>query len=1087
LPDRRPYFTMKLVEGRTLADLLRQRADPAENLPRFLTIFEQVCQTLAYAHSNGVIHRDLKPGNVMVGAFGEVQVMDWGLAKALARTEEEGDPPSSLIPHPSSLPETQPGAVLGTYAYMAPEQARGEVERLDERCDVFGLGAILCEILTGRPPFRGASGSELADRARRCDHAEALAALESGAVEADLARLVRACLAAEPSARPANAGAVAAALAAHLAGVQERLRRAELERAAAEARVVAERRRRWAQLAAAAAVLLLVVVGGGWAWYVHQERQQREFQAAQKQRDADATVAPSLTEAGRLFGGAKTAEKVGDLAKFDEALAAAQKADDLARASGASEDVQRRAAALVAELAGEARAAQRDRRLLTAILEVRGTGVEPKVHRDDSGSVIMMSADWQFRAAFLEWDPSFDVDALPTEAAAARLRGRPRVVLTEVIAALDRWTAERRQDEALRRKRPAAWEDGWRRVASLAAALDDGGAERRELRALYTGGGLEQERGLAALSVALRPVPVPFEAGPREGRDRLRQLADKVNVKEEPVLGLLTLAQALRVAGEESLAERLLRQGVRERPQEVALYVGLGQLLEGQPSPRWRDVQECYRVARALRPELGESLAHALVRGGQVQEGLALYDQLIAAAPDNPWLHFRHGWALCGQDRNGAGTAAFREAIRLRPNFAEAYNNLACALNNLGRHDEAEAACEKALHYMPDCGRAYNNLGIALADQGRYPEAEAAYQRAIALEPDAPLCYYNRGVTLADQGRYPEAEAALREAIRLQPDHQVAHNSLGIVLYRQGRSREAEAAYREAIRLQPDHHVAHYNLGTLLVERRRLKEAEAAYAEAIRLRPNLAEAHGNLGILLYDQGRFPGAEAAFREVTRLKPDFLPAHNNLGFALREQGRFVEALKELRQGHALAEAVSECERLIELDRKLPAVLSGQVEPANADECLGFAWLCQHYKHRFVTAARLWAGAFAADPNLLVTDPRQPRRYNAACSAALAAAGQGEDAGNLPDKVRLMLQRQARGWSRADLALWARMAERDEAPAKQLVRQAMQYWQQSADLAVVRDRGPLDTLPEDERRQWRQLWDDAAALLAQVGAPK
>jgi serine/threonine protein kinase len=82
-PDRRPYFTMKLVKGRTLAQLLAERTDPAQDRPRFLKVFEQVCQALAYAHARGVIHRDLKPANVMVGAFGEVMVMDWGLAKVL--------------------------------------------------------------------------------------------------------------------------------------------------------------------------------------------------------------------------------------------------------------------------------------------------------------------------------------------------------------------------------------------------------------------------------------------------------------------------------------------------------------------------------------------------------------------------------------------------------------------------------------------------------------------------------------------------------------------------------------------------------------------------------------------------------------------------------------------------------------------------------------------------------------------------------------------------------------------------------------------------------------------------------------------
>src|SRR5207245_2092537 len=81
LSDGRPFFAMKLIKGRTLADLVKERPSPADELPHFLGIVEQVCQTLAYAHSKGVIHRGLKPSNIMVGAFGEVQVMDWGLAK----------------------------------------------------------------------------------------------------------------------------------------------------------------------------------------------------------------------------------------------------------------------------------------------------------------------------------------------------------------------------------------------------------------------------------------------------------------------------------------------------------------------------------------------------------------------------------------------------------------------------------------------------------------------------------------------------------------------------------------------------------------------------------------------------------------------------------------------------------------------------------------------------------------------------------------------------------------------------------------------------------------------------------------------
>ena len=174
--DRRPYFSMKLVKGRTLASLLDARwhgglrgpapetVPPTDDLPRFVSIFQQVCRTMAYAHSRGVIHRDLKPSNIMVGGFGEVQVMDWGLAKVLPRggvaDESRGIERHEQVSvirtlrSGSDADASQAGSVMGTPAYMPPEQAGGDIEALDERADVFGLGAILCEILTGAPALR---------------------------------------------------------------------------------------------------------------------------------------------------------------------------------------------------------------------------------------------------------------------------------------------------------------------------------------------------------------------------------------------------------------------------------------------------------------------------------------------------------------------------------------------------------------------------------------------------------------------------------------------------------------------------------------------------------------------------------------------------------------------------------------------------------------------------------------------------------------------------------------------------------------------------------------------------------------------
>lgn len=345
--DKRPFFSMKLVKGETLSKLLADRRSPSDERARFVGIFEQICQTMAYAHSRGVIHRDLKPANVMVGAFGEVQVMDWGLAKVLQAGGVADERMAQGRPHGQSIvhtlrsgvgsdaspmfgsvgSHTQMGSVMGTPAYMPPEQALGEVDRLNERTDVFGLGAILCEILTGRPPYVGDSGLEVFRLASRGKLDDCFRRLDACGADADLVALSKSCLAPEPTDRPRDAGVLAERVTGYLESVEAKLRSAEIKRAAEAARADAEaaqaaaerqraeaesqraeaqaakaqaesaraeaelaraneeQKRRRASFALTAAFLLLAGLGGGGWLYIERQESNRQTAEADTQRN----------------------------------------------------------------------------------------------------------------------------------------------------------------------------------------------------------------------------------------------------------------------------------------------------------------------------------------------------------------------------------------------------------------------------------------------------------------------------------------------------------------------------------------------------------------------------------------------------------------------------------------------------------------------------------------------------------------------------------------------------------------------------------------------------------------------------------
>jgi len=175
-PDGRPFYAMRFVRGESLKEAVARFHPPKTlELRRLLSRFLDVCNAIAYAHSRGVLHRDIKPGNILLGPYGETLVVDWGLAKVVGRDEPGASDPSAeptlRPPSASGTGETVPGTALGTPAYMSPEQAEGRLDLLGPQSDVYSLGATLYVVLTGRAPFDGGDAAEVLPKVQRGEFA----------------------------------------------------------------------------------------------------------------------------------------------------------------------------------------------------------------------------------------------------------------------------------------------------------------------------------------------------------------------------------------------------------------------------------------------------------------------------------------------------------------------------------------------------------------------------------------------------------------------------------------------------------------------------------------------------------------------------------------------------------------------------------------------------------------------------------------------------------------------------------------------------------------------------------------------------
>lgn len=286
------YYAMRRVRGRTLTAAIGEAGSLRERL-HLLPHFRDVCNALAYAHSRGVIHRDLKPDNILIGEFGETVVLDWGLAKVLG--EADASEGRLSADHDAMVSTdglaTVAGYAMGTPCYMPPEQALGEVERMDARSDVYALGSILYELMTGSPPFKGAPGREVLERVITAPPPK-VAEREPDA-PAELIAVVGKALQKEPTDRYADAAGLAAEIEAYLTG--DRVAAYDYSAWDVMRRFVRQHRVLVTTVATVVLALVAVVVVAAVSW--QRERTIRERETAARIRE---TAARNRETAARL-------------------------------------------------------------------------------------------------------------------------------------------------------------------------------------------------------------------------------------------------------------------------------------------------------------------------------------------------------------------------------------------------------------------------------------------------------------------------------------------------------------------------------------------------------------------------------------------------------------------------------------------------------------------------------------------------------------------------------------------------------------------------------------------------------------------
>jgi tetratricopeptide (TPR) repeat protein/serine/threonine protein kinase len=774
----RPYVVMELVHGIPITDYCdQQRLAPRDRLELFVT----VCQAVQHAHQKGIIHRDLKPSNVLVTADSGVpvaKVIDFGIAKAVGQRLTD------------ITVSTGFAQLVGTPLYMSPEQAELRSLDIDTRSDIYSLGVLLYELLTGTTPFDKERLQRVGyDEMRRiiCEEEPPTPSTRvSGLGEAatviatqrrsepkqlrqlcrgELDWIVMKALEKDRSRRYETASALAA-------DVQHYLRDEPVTASPPSAwyriRKFAWRNR--LVLVAAGAVLLTVALSAGSLGWAIRDRSLRHEEVVRE-------AAKALEDVDRLR----------QEGHWVVALAVAQRTEALL-AGGGDTTIHRQFRELC-----------RDLEMAARLEEVRLHKTEVKNEAFDT-----TRADREYADVFRE----FGINVGQGEPTDVAEQIRCRSISEELGAALDDWAS-------LQSKmgKPAA-----SRLWSIARAADPDPFRNNFRTALESGQRKRLEELAASEEVArLPPSTIVLLA---QALDAVRAEASAIALLRQAQMQHpddfwinSNLATFLAHAHSTEVGEavRFASQAVGLRPQSPGAAVNLGVALNAQG--KLPEALESYRRAINLQPRYAAAHFDAgfvLYHQRKLTSAAECFRRAIEVKPDSVEAHFYLGLVLADQGRLVDSLDELRRSIQIKPNNPDAYYNLCLVLAQLGKHAEAADACRRAIEFNPGWAEAHCNLGNNLSNQGKLVEAAQEFRRAIELKPDLFYAHYNFAKLLRSQGKLVDALQEYQKSAQCKPDHADSYFWLGMICAQLGQWTEATAMLQRFTGLQPDDHLGWY-------------------------------------------------------------------------------------------------------------------------------------------------------------------------------------------------------------------------------------------------------------------------------------